>query len=63
MMEKKNHWTKNKIDKAKKKINNEIYKRDKQSPLQIKLDDLAIYINDRITRRGIAKGLVLFNKI
>ena len=58
MMEKKNHWTKNKIDKAKKKINNEIYKRDKQSPLQIKLDDLAIYINDRITRRGIAKGLV-----
>ena len=62
MMEKKNHWTKNKIDEAKKKINNEIYKRDRQSPLQIKLDDLAIYINDRITRHGIAKGLVFIQE-
>ena len=46
---KKNNWTKKNIDEVKKKINREIYKRNKQSSLQIKLDDLAIYINDRIT--------------
>ena len=46
------------IEEAKKKINKEIYKRDRQASIQIKLDDLAIYINDRITRHGIAKGLV-----
>lgn len=55
---KKNHWTKSKVDEATKKINNEIYKRNRQAPLQIKLDDLSIFINDKITRRGIAKGLV-----
>ena len=55
---KKNHWTKSKVDEATKKINNEIYKRNRQAPIQIKLDDLAIFINDKITRRGIAKGLV-----
>lgn len=55
---KKNHWTQIKIDNANKKINEEIYKRNRQAPIQIKLDDLAIYINDKITRRGIAKGLV-----
>lgn len=55
---KKNHWTKSKIDEANRKINNEIYKRNRQAPIQIKMDDMAIFINDKITRRGIAKGLV-----
>ena len=55
---KKNHWTSGKIDAANKKINTEIYERSRQAPIQIKLDDLAILINDKITRRGIAKGLV-----
>ena len=55
---KKNHWTKTNVDEATKKINNKIYKRNRQAPIQIKFDDLAIFINDKITRRGIAKGLV-----
>ena len=55
---KKNQWTKNKVDAATKKINQEIYERNRQAPIQIKMDDLSIFINDRITRRGIAKGLV-----
>lgn len=55
---KKNHWTQTKIDSATKKINQEIYERNRQAPIQLKLDDMAIYINDKITRRGIAKGLV-----
>ena len=55
---KKNQWTKNKVDAANKKINQEIYERNRQTPIQIKMDDLSIFINDRITRRGIAKGLV-----
>ena len=55
---KKNHWKQTKIDNATKKINQEIYERNRQAPLQLKLDDMAIYINDKITRRGIAKGLV-----
>lgn len=55
---KKNHWTSTKVDNANKKINQEIYQRKRQAPIQIKMDDLAIFINDKITRRGIAKGLV-----
>ena len=55
---KKNHWTQKKIDTATKNINKEIYKRNRQAPLHIKLDDLSIFINDKITRRGFAKGLV-----
>ena len=55
---KRNNWTRKSIEEAKKKINKEIYKRDRQASIQIKLDDLAIYINDKITRLGIAKGLV-----
>ena len=55
---KKNHWTQTKIDAATKNINQEIYKRNRQAPLHIKLDDLSVFINDKITRRGIAKGLV-----
>ena len=38
---KKNHWTKSKIDEANRKINNEIYKRNRQAPIQIKIDDMA----------------------
>lgn len=55
---KKNHWTQLKVDGATKKINQDIYQRKRQAPLQLKMDDMAIYINDKITRRGIAKGLV-----
>ena len=55
---KKNHWTSTKVDDATKKINQEVYNRKRQAPLQIKMDDMAIFINDKITRRGIAKGLV-----
>ena len=54
----KNHWTQVKVDEATKKINQDIYKRNRQAPIQLKMDDLAIYINDKITRMGIAKGLV-----
>ena len=55
---KKNHWTGTKVNEATKKISEEIYHRNRQAPIQLKLDDLAIFINDKITRRGIAKGLV-----
>lgn len=55
---KKNHWTQGKVDIATKKINQEIYERNRQAPIHIKIDDMSIFINDRITRRGIAKGLV-----
>ena len=55
---KKNHWTQGKVDIATKKINQEIYERNRQAPIYIKIDDMSIFINDRITRRGIAKGLV-----
>ena len=58
MEDKKNHWTKKKIEEAKKKINKEVYKRDRQASIHLKLDDLAIVINDSIKRHGIAKGLV-----
>ena len=59
---KKNHWTQSKVDNATKKINQEVYKRNRQAPIQIKLDDMAILINDKITRRGIAKGLVFIQE-
>ena len=29
-----------------------------QAPIQLKRDDLAIFVNHKITRRGIAKGLI-----
>ena len=48
---------KNKIDKLKER-KKEICQRNRQAPIHIKIDDLAIFINDKITRRGIAKGLV-----
>ena len=59
---KRNNWTRKKIDEVKRKINKEIYGKNRQSSLQIKLDDLAVFINDRITRHGIAKGLVFIQK-
>ena len=59
---KKNHWTQSKVDEATKKINQEIYKRNRQAPIHLKMDDLAILINDKITRRGIAKGLVFIHE-
>lgn len=55
---KKNHWTQTKVDIATKKINQDIYGRNRQAPMHLEIDDLAIFINDKITRRGIAKGLV-----
>ena len=55
---KRNNWTRKRTEEAKKKINKEIYKRDRQASIQIKLDDLDIYINDKITKHGIAKSLV-----
>ncbi len=55
---KKNYWTQTRVDEASKKINRDIYERNRQAPIHIKIDDLSIYINDKITRRGIAKGLV-----
>ena len=39
---KKNHWTKSKVDEATKKINNEIYKRNRQAPIQMKNGDVEI---------------------
>ena len=47
---KRNNWTRKSIEEAKKKINKEIYKRDRQASIHIKLDNLAIIINNSITR-------------
>ena len=52
---KKNHWTQSKVDEATKRINQEIYKRNRQAPIHLKMDDLAILIMIKITRRGIAR--------
>lgn len=35
---KKNYWTQKNVDTACKKINNEVYGRNRQAPLHIKLD-------------------------
>ena len=45
---KKNHQTQSKIDEATKKINQEIYKRNRQAPIQLKLDDFSILIRRQI---------------
>ena len=37
---KKNHWSQTRVDNAVKKINQEIYERNRQAPIHIKLDDL-----------------------
>ena len=39
----KNHWTQNKVDAATKAINQEIYKRNRQAPIHIKLDDSVFF--------------------
>ena len=53
----KNHWTQKNVDTACKKINYKVYGRNRQASLHSILDDLAVYINDKITRR-IEKGMV-----
>ena len=53
-----NHWSKDNIDSTTRKINKEIYAHDKQASITIKLDDFSIFINNKITRRGINRGLV-----
>ena len=45
---KRNHWTQSKVDNATKKINQDIYEKSRQVPIYIKLDDLSVYINDRM---------------
>ena len=55
---KKNHWTQTNVDNATKKITHDIYGKTRQAPIHLKLDDFSVFINDKITRRGIAKGMV-----
>ena len=52
------HWNKKNIEEATRKINKEIYEHDKQASIIIKLDDLSIMINTKISRRGIYRGFV-----
>ena len=52
------HWNKKNIEEATRKINKEIYEHDKQATIIIKLDDLSIMINTKISRRGIYRGFV-----
>ena len=52
------HWNKKNIEEATRKINKEIYEHDKQASIIIKLDDLSIMINTKISRRGIHRGFV-----
>ena len=54
----KRHWNKKNIEEATRKINKEIYEHDKQATIIIKLDDLSIMINTKISRRGIHRGFV-----
>ena len=51
-------WSKESIENATRKINREIYEHDKQASISIKLDDLSIFINDKIRKRGIYRGFV-----
>ena len=59
-------WSKESIENATRKINREIYEHDKQASISIKLDDLSIFVNDKIRKRGIYRGFVCvqedFNK-
>ena len=52
------HWNKKNIEEATRKINKEIYEHDKQATIIIKLDDLSIMINTKISGRGIHRGFV-----
>lgn len=51
-------WSKSNIDNARRKINKEIFQRERQSSINIELDDLSTFINDKINRRGIQRGMV-----
>ena len=51
-------WSQTNVDNARRKINKEIFERDKQSSISIKLDDLSVIVNDKIKRRGIQRGFV-----
>ncbi len=55
---KKNHWTKTKVDGALKRINSDIYKRSREASIRVKIDDMSVFINSKIQKRGIAKGMV-----
>ena len=56
---KKNYkWSKANVDNARKKINKLIFQQERQASINIKLDDLSIFINDEIKKRGIQRGFV-----
>ena len=50
-------WSKANVDNARKKINKLIFQQERQASINIKLDDLSIFINDKIKKRGIQRGL------
>ena len=43
-------WSQTNVENARRKINKEIFERDKQASIMIKLDDMAVIINDKIQR-------------
>jgi len=51
-------WSQTNVENARRKINKDIFERDKQASIMIKLDDMAVIINDKIQRRGIQRGFV-----
>ena len=51
-------WSKANVDNARKKINKFIFQQERQASINIKLDDLSIFINDEIQRRGIQRGFI-----
>lgn len=53
-----NHWTKKNVDNACSHISKEVFLKERQASLLLKFDDMSLYINQIITKRGIAKGLV-----
>ena len=56
---KKNYkWSKANVDNARKKINKLIFQQERQASINIKLDDLSIFINEEIKKRGIQRGFV-----
>ena len=48
---KKNHWTQSKVDKATKKINQEIYKRNRQAPIHLKMSIGTVLIDNNTHQR------------
>ena len=51
-------WSKANVDNARKKISKLIFQQERQASINIKLDDLSIFINDEIQKRGIQRGFV-----